>query len=60
MKNRVAYSKKHREQAKQEKKGLITVSYVTPDGFTVTLQSVPNEKKQKYVENALHELLGME
>lgn len=60
MKNRVAYSKDHREQAKRENKGLMTVSYVDTDGSTVTLQGVTNQKQLDFVKDALAKLVGME
>jgi len=53
----VSYTKKQRAIAKEEKKGLFTISYVEPNGSSVSLQGVANKQTLKFIKESMEKLL---
>ena len=56
---KVTYDKEMREQARSEKKGLVTIDVVSANGCRSTLQIRADEKEVRYAYRALNHIMDL-
>ncbi len=55
----VSYTRQQRKDAKDQGKGLFTISWTDPDGATVTISGVACKKVLEHTQKSLQEVIGM-